>query len=101
MRLLSRLGISPPIAGSILSEFLAASNDPDEPDVMERLTPRERQVLQLLAEGGTNRAIARELVISVKTVEKHRTHLMAKLNVHDLAGLVRVAVKHGLASVEQ
>jgi DNA-binding NarL/FixJ family response regulator len=40
-------------------------------------------------------------VISVKTVEKHRTHLMAKLNVHDLAGLVRVAVKHGLASVEQ
>ena len=93
--------LSPPIAGSILSEFLAASNDPDEPDVMERLTPRERQVLQLLAEGGTNRAIARELVISVKTVEKHRTHLMAKLNVHDLAGLVRVAVKHGLASVEQ
>ena len=93
--------LSPPIAGSILSEFLAASNDPDEPDVMGRLTPRERQVLQLLAEGGTNRGIARELVISVKTVEKHRTHLMAKLNVHDLAGLVRVAVKHGLASVEQ
>ena len=93
--------LSPPTAGSILSEFLAASNDPDEPDGMGRLTPRERQVLQLLAEGGTNRAIAQELVISVKTVEKHRTHLMAKLNVHDLAGLVRVAVKHGLASVEQ
>ena len=93
--------LSPPIAGSILSEFLAVSHGSDEPDVMERLTPRERQVLQLLAEGGTNRGIARELVISVKTVEKHRTHLMAKLNVHDLAGLVRVAVKHGLASVEQ
>ena len=93
--------LSPPIAGSILSEFLAASNDPDEPDVMGRLTPRERQVLQLLAEGGTNRGIARELVISVKTVEKHRTQLMAKLNVHDLAGLVRVAVQQGLASVEQ
>ena len=93
--------LSPPIAGSILSEFLAVSHGSDEPDVMERLTPRERQVLQLLAEGGTNRAIAQELVISVKTVEKHRTHLMAKLNVHDLAGLVRVAVKHGLASVEQ
>jgi DNA-binding NarL/FixJ family response regulator len=48
--------LSPPIAGSILSEFLAASNGSDEPDVMERLIPRERQVLQLLAEGGGNRA---------------------------------------------
>ena len=93
--------LSPPIAGSILSEFLAASNDPDEPDVMERLTPRERQVLQLLAEGGTNRAIAQELVISVKTVEKHRTKLMGKLHVHDLTGLVRIAVKQGLASIEE
>ncbi len=93
--------LSPPISQFVLNEFLAVSDDSDEPDVMERLTPRERQVLQLLAEGGTNRAIAQELVISVKTVEKHRTHLMAKLNVHDLAGLVRIAVKHGLASVEQ
>ena len=93
--------LSPPIAGTILSEFLAASNDPDEPDVMGRLTPRERQVLQLLAEGGTNRAIARELVISVKTVEKHRTKLMGKLHVHDLTGLVRIAVKQGLASIEE
>ena len=93
--------LSPPIAGSILSEFLAASNGSDEPDVMERLTPRERQVLQLLAEGGTNRAIAQELVISVKTVEKHRTKLMGKLHVHDLTGLVRIAVKQGLASIEE
>ena len=93
--------LSPPIAGSILSEFLAASHGSDEPDVMERLTPRERQVLQLLAEGGTNRAIAQELVISVKTVEKHRTKLMGKLHVHDLTGLVRIAVKQGLASIEE
>ena len=93
--------LSPPIAGSILSEFLAVSHGSDEPDVMERLTPRERQVLQLLAEGGTNRAIAQELVISVKTVEKHRTKLMGKLHVHDLTGLVRIAVKQGLASIEE
>ena len=93
--------LSPPIAGSILSEFLAISHGSDEPDVMERLTPRERQVLQLLAEGGTNRAIAQELVISMKTVEKHRTKLMGKLHVHDLTGLVRIAVKQGLASIEE
>ena len=93
--------LSPPIAGSILSEFLAVSHGSDEPNVMERLTPRERQVLQLLAEGGTNRAIAQELVISVKTVEKHRTKLMGKLHVHDLTGLVRIAVKQGLASIEE
>ena len=93
--------LSPPIAGSILREFLAVSHGSDEPDVMERLTPRERQVLQLLAEGGTNRAIAQELVISVKTVEKHRTKLMGKLHVHDLTGLVRIAVKQGLASIEE
>ena len=58
-------------------------------------------MLQLLSEGGTNRAVAQELVISVKTVEKHRTNLMTKLQVHDLAGLVRIAVKHGLVSIEQ
>ena len=93
--------LSPPIAGSILNEFLAFPDDSEEADPLEQLTPRERQVLQLLAEGGTNRVIAQELVISVKTVEKHRTKLMGKLHVHDLAGLVRIAVKHGLVSVEQ
>ncbi len=93
--------LSPPIAGFILNEFLAFPDDSEEADPLGQLTPRERQVLQLLAEGGTNRAIAQELVISVKTVEKHRTNLMGKLHVHDLAGLVRVAVKLGLVSVER
>ena len=84
--------LSPPIAGAMLNELLALPDD-SEAYLLEQLTPRERQVLQLLAEGGTNRAIAQELVISVKTVEKHRTNLMNKLQVHDLAGLVRIAVK--------
>ena len=89
--------LSPPIASSIL----AFPDDSEQADPLEQLTPRERQVLQLLAEGGTNRAIAQGLVISVKTVEKHRTNLMTKLQVRDLAGLVRIAVKLGLVSVEQ
>ena len=62
----------------------------------EMLTPREREVLQLIAEGNTNSAIAHMLKISEKTVEKHRSNLMAKLGVRDVAGLVRVAIKEGL-----
>jgi DNA-binding NarL/FixJ family response regulator len=62
----------------------------------ERLTSREREVLQLISEGHTNNAIAQILKVSVKTVEKHRANLMSKLNLHDVAGLTRVAIKHGL-----
>jgi DNA-binding NarL/FixJ family response regulator len=65
------------------------------------LSAREREVLQLIAEGYTNNAIAEALTISVKTVEKHRANLMAKLDVHDLPGLIRTAIKHGLIFVER
>ncbi len=61
-----------------------------------RLTEREREVLQLVVEGHTNTAIGRMLNLSVRTVEKHRANLMDKLGVHDLAGLVCVAVRHDL-----
>jgi DNA-binding NarL/FixJ family response regulator len=62
----------------------------------ERLTPREAEVLQLVAEGKANRQIAAELSISVKTVEKHRQELMDKLNIHDVAGLTRFAISKGV-----
>ena len=93
--------LSPPIASAILKEFLALPHESDEPSSYERLTHREREVLQLIAEGRTNKDIAQALVVSVKTVEKHRAGLMSKLNIHDMAGLVRVAVKHGLVSVSE
>ena len=64
------------------------------------LTPREREIFKLVAEGYTNNAIANELRISVKTVEKHRSSLMEKLGIRDLAGLVRAAIKLGLIFVE-
>jgi len=63
---------------------------------LERLTPRERQVLQLVAEGNTNRQVAVNLKISIKTVEKHRFSLMDKLNIRDVTGLVRFAVSEGI-----
>jgi DNA-binding NarL/FixJ family response regulator len=60
------------------------------------LTRREREVLQLVAEGASNKQIASELKISVKTVEKHRQHLMNKLNIHDIATLTRYAIGAGV-----
>jgi DNA-binding NarL/FixJ family response regulator len=60
------------------------------------LTPRERQVLQLVAEGKTTKEIASLLGVSFKTAESHRANIMDKLNVHETAGLVRYAVRHGL-----
>ncbi len=61
-----------------------------------RLSSREVEVLQLIAEGGANKQIAADLDISVKTVEKHRDHLMRKLDIHDTAGLTRYAIATGV-----
>ena len=61
-----------------------------------RLSSREAEVLQLIAEGGANKQIAAELGISIKTVEKHRDQLMSKLNIHDTAGLTRYAISAGI-----
>ena len=65
-------------------------------DPYEKLTSRERQVLQLIAEGKTNRAIAEQLDLAVKTVDTHRSHLMRKLNIHDQTALVKFAIRRGI-----
>jgi DNA-binding NarL/FixJ family response regulator len=62
----------------------------------ERFTSRELEVLQLVAEGKVNKQIAAELCISIKTVEKHRQQVMDKLDIHDVAGLTRYAIAHGI-----
>jgi DNA-binding NarL/FixJ family response regulator len=62
----------------------------------ERFTSRELEVLQLVAEGRVNKQIAAELCISAKTVEKHRQQVMDKLDIHDIAGLTRYAIAHGI-----
>jgi DNA-binding NarL/FixJ family response regulator len=93
--------LDPEISKSIVDGFLALRVDTEDPGLFDRLTPREREVLQLVAEGHTNSAIAHILKVSVKTVEKHRASLMSKLDVHDVAGLVRVAVKYGLIFLDE
>jgi two-component system, NarL family, response regulator NreC len=62
----------------------------------ESLSVRERQVLQLIAEGKTTRDIAAQMNVSVKTIESHRTNLMQKLDIHEIAGLVRYAIRNGM-----
>jgi DNA-binding NarL/FixJ family response regulator len=93
--------LSPAISRCVVADYLTLQTDRDAFSPFERLTSREREVLQLIAEGHTNSAIAQMLKISVKTVEKHRANLMSKLNVHDLAGLMRVAIKHGLIFLDE
>src|SRR6185503_9216638 len=83
--------LSPGVAASIVEAYLDESHLPADP-----LTPRERQILQLIAEGNTTTAIALQLHISFKTAESHRNHLIKKLDLHDVAGLVRYAIRRGL-----
>jgi len=84
-----------PEAARVAAADLGAA---DERDDLARLTPREREVLQLVAEGRTNREIAARLGLSPKTVDTHRTSLMNKLDLHDAQALTRFAVRHGLVA---
>jgi DNA-binding NarL/FixJ family response regulator len=78
----------------VLSGFLKAGQVQAGPSALERLTSREREVVQLLAEGKTNKQIARLLDLSVKTVETHRSSAMRKLNLKSLPDLVRFAIRN-------
>jgi DNA-binding NarL/FixJ family response regulator len=93
--------LSPEISGIIVDDFLTHQADVEKSGLFDQLTPREREVVQLIAEGYTNNGIARLLNISIKTVERHRANLMAKLDVHDVAGLTRIAVEHGLIFIDE
>ena len=68
---------------------------------LARLTPRQREILQLLAEGSSSRKMARTLGVSIKTVESHRAQLMERLGIHDVAGLVRFAIRAGMVRIEE
>lgn len=89
--------LSPAISEIVVSDLMTGQSA----SPFEQLSAREREVLKLIAEGATNKTIAEAMNISIKTVEKHRTNLMSKLNVHDLVGLVRIAIKHGLIFVNE
>lgn len=92
--------LSPPISNILVEQMQQGRFEKGE-SAFDTLSLREREVLQLVAEGNTNHEIAEILVISVKTVEKHRANVMSKLNVNDLAGLIRIALKNGLIFIDE
>ncbi|MBX3159037.1 MAG: response regulator transcription factor [Deltaproteobacteria bacterium] len=88
--------LSPPVARVVIDEVIEHGDRP-----ADELTPRQREVLQLIAEGHTTKDIARRLHVSVKTIETHRAQLMERLDIHHIAGLVRYALKAKIVSSDK
>ncbi len=87
--------LSPPMTRKLVNSFLSSA-DNQETSRIKLLTNRETEVMQLLAQGLTNRKVAQQLVISPSTVQTHRTHIMEKLELNNRAELVRYAMRHDL-----
>jgi len=105
--------LSPRVSQHVIEEYRRRALQPAPPGAppaersttaergqLARLTPRQREILQLLAEGSSSRAMARTLNVSVKTIETHRAQLMERLGIHDVPGLVRFAIRAGLLREE-
>ncbi len=91
--------LSPKITGTVIKDYVYhLSNDKNSFSV--KLSPREREVLQLIAEGINTKTIASRLNLSIKTVETHRRNIMEKLDVHSVAELTKFAIREGLTTVE-
>ena len=91
--------LSPDVTDIVLRDYLSPSKDNDDPQ-KPGLTLREREVLQLIVEGGTTKEVANRLNISIKTVESHRSSIMEKLGLHTVAELTKYAVRHGITALE-
>jgi DNA-binding NarL/FixJ family response regulator len=96
-----RVYLSPRIAGSVVENFVADQGPDGAAGVFARLSAREREVLQLMAEGKATKEVARALNVSVKTAETHRRAIMQKLDLYSVAELTKYAIREGLTSIEQ
>jgi DNA-binding NarL/FixJ family response regulator len=90
--------LSPAVSKHVMDDYVRRTGGAADP--IDALTPRQREVLQLVAEGHTSKNIADRLGLSFKTVEAHRAQIMERLGLHDVAGLVRFAVRMGLVGPE-
>ena len=90
--------LSPAVSKQVIADYVRRVGD--ETNLLELLTPRQREILQLIAEGHSTKEIARILHVSVKTVETHRTQLMERLDIHGIAGLVRYAIRAGILDAD-
>ena len=92
--------LSQKLSDRLIDDYLHQREAAEEPSPLERLTPREREVLQLVVEGKSNAEIAATLSLSVKTVETYRSRLLHKLEISDVPGLVKFAIQHGLTPLD-
>ncbi|MFO7625434.1 MAG: response regulator transcription factor [Anaerolineales bacterium] len=90
----------PPIAAKLIDDYRRLARGDARPDTVGGLTPREREVLRLIAEGNTNQDIADILGLSRKTVESHRGNIMRKLQLHDVTDLVKYAIREGVVRLQ-
>ena len=91
--------VSPSVASAVVDRFVLGARAPQKAPVSD-LSPREREVLQLLAEGLTSKEIAQRLSLAVSTVETHRKQIMSKLELRSVAELTKFAIRAGLTTVE-
>jgi len=97
--------LSPAISKHVVDNYLKRISNvsPDKelsPDIFTQLTSRQREILQLIAEGNSTKEIANKLNVSIKTVETHRMQLMDRIGIHDVAGLVRYAIRVGIITAK-
>lgn len=90
--------LSPAVSATVIDDYLQRMKE--EIDPLEQLTSRQREILQLIAEGKSTKEVAYLLKVSVKTIETHRAQLMDRLGIYDVPGLVRFAIRTGLVSPE-
>ena len=88
--------LSPAVSRGVLNDYVSRLRKDEQPG--DTLTPRQREVLKLIAAGLSTKEIARSLDLSVKTVDTHRSQMMKQLDIHEVAGLVRYAMRVGLIS---
>ena len=92
--------LSPEITGVVIDDFLLGGDSEGITASTSVLSAREREVLQLIAEGWSTKQIASHLYVSIKTIETHRRQIMKKLDLHNIADLTKYAVREGLTSIE-
>ena len=91
--------VSPSLASVVMNDYVRRAKGDHVPSQADKLTAREREVLQLIAEGHSSAEVAKSLYISIRTAETHRHNIMEKLGIHSIAGLTRFAIRHRLCSL--
>lgn len=92
--------VSPSLSNVVVNDYVRRAKGDRKPSEIDKLTTREREVLQLIAEGNSSAEVAEVLYISVRTVDTHRHNIMEKLKIHSIAGLTKFAIRNGICQLQ-